>query len=512
MTVIGFWNEARREPDVVAIIEAEAGRSVSRGELATKTHQLVHLLRSRGVKANDVIAAVMDNRIESVTVFLAAMQAGLYFVPINYHLTDAEIAYIIEDSETKAIFTTPEFADKTMKAARSVGLANESLFCTEPIAGFVHLADALAGQPTNEPEGRAMGLMMTYTSGTTGKPKGIKRPASGANPDEVGILWSHPFKIFGIGEEYQVQLIQSPYYHTAVLNFANASAQYGHTLVLMNQWDAEVVLQNIQKYGITTSHMVPTHFHRLLKLDPSVRAKYDLSTMKYVMHGAAPCPVETKQAMIDWLGPVLYEYYGASEGGGTTVNSTEWLKYPGTVGRPYHGAEIRILDEEGNRVPAGTEGLVWMLSGAFEFKYHNAPEKTASSTRDGFFTVGDLGHVNDEGYLFLHGRASDIIITGGVNVHPSEVEAVMQQHPKVADVAVFGLPDPEWGEYIQCVVQPITGLAGSPELADELIGFCADHLARYKLPRKVDFVDQLPRDPNGKLYKRLIRDSFIGRS
>ena len=510
--MIGFWNEARREPDVVAIIEAEAGRSVSRGELATKTHQLVHLLRSRGVKANDVIAAVMDNRIESVTVFLAAMQAGLYFVPINYHLTDAEIAYIIEDSETKAIFTTPEFADKTMKAARSVGLANESLFCTEPIAGFVHLADALAGQPTNEPEGRAMGLMMTYTSGTTGKPKGIKRPASGANPDEVGILWSHPFKIFGIGEEYQVQLIQSPYYHTAVLNFANASAQYGHTLVLMNQWDAEVVLQNIQKYGITTSHMVPTHFHRLLKLDPSVRAKYDLSTMKYVMHGAAPCPVETKQAMIDWLGPVLYEYYGASEGGGTTVNSTEWLKYPGTVGRPYHGAEIRILDEEGNRVPAGTEGLVWMLSGAFEFKYHNAPEKTASSTRDGFFTVGDLGHVNDEGYLFLHGRASDIIITGGVNVHPSEVEAVMQQHPKVADVAVFGLPDPEWGEYIQCVVQPITGLAGSPELADELIGFCADHLARYKLPRKVDFVDQLPRDPNGKLYKRLIRDSFIGRS
>ncbi len=510
--MIGFWNVARREPDVVAIIEAETGRSVSRGELATMTHQLVHLLRSRGIKANDVIAAVMDNRIESVTVFLAAMQAGLYFVPINYHLTDSEIAYIIEDSETKAIFTTPEFAGKTMHAARSVGLTEESLFCTEPTAGFIQLAAALAEQPFDEPANRAMGLMMTYTSGTTGKPKGIKRPASGADPDEVGMLWSHPFKIFGIGEEYQVQLIQSPYYHTAVLNFANASAQYGHTLVLMNQWDAEVVLQNIEKYGITTSHMVPTHFHRLLKLDPAVRDKYDLSTMKYVMHGAAPCPVETKQAMIEWLGPVLYEYYGASEGGGTTVNSTEWLKYPGTVGRPYHGAEIRIFDEEGNPVPAGTEGLVWMLSGAFEFKYHNAPEKTASSTRDGFFTVGDLGHVNEDGYLFLHGRASDIIITGGVNVHPSEVEAVMQQHPKVADVAVFGLPDPEWGEYIQCVVQPIAGLGGSSELADELIGFCSDHLARYKLPRKVDFVDQLPRDPNGKLYKRLIRDSFIGRS
>ncbi|MFM8867408.1 MAG: AMP-binding protein [Ilumatobacteraceae bacterium] len=509
--MIGFWNVARREPDVVAIIEAETGRSVTRGELAAMTHQLVHALRRRGVEANDVVAAVMDNRIESVTVFLAAMQAGLYFVPINYHLTDAEIAYIVEDSETKALFTTPEYAAKTLKAAQSAGVATDSLFCTESTPGFVNFADALAAEPSSEPDGRAMGLMMTYTSGTTGKPKGIKRPASGANPDDVGMLWSHPFKIFGIGEEYQVQLIQSPYYHTAVLNFANASAQYGHTLVLMNDWDAEVVLGNIEKYRVTTSHMVPTHFHRLLKLDQTTRAKYDVTSMKYVMHGAAPCPVETKQAMIAWLGPVLYEYYGASEGGGTTVNSTEWMKYPGTVGRPYHGAEIRILDEEGNPVPAGTEGLVWMLSGAFEFKYHNAPDKTKASTRDGFFTVGDLGHVNEEGYLFLHGRASDIIITGGVNVHPSEVEAIMQQHPQVADVAVFGLPDPEWGEFIQCVVQPVAGVAGSPELASALIAYCADHLARYKLPRKVDFVDQLPRDPNGKLYKRLIRDSFIGR-
>jgi long-chain acyl-CoA synthetase len=507
--MIGFWNIARVEPDVPAITEAETGKSVTRGELSAATHRLVHAMRSRGVRTNDVVAGVMDNRIESIEVFLAAMQAGLYFVPINYHLTEAEIAYILKDCEAKAVFTTPKFADTVTPGADGAGIDPNLRFCIGGADGFVDYAAAVADQPDTEPTDRSMGLMMTYTSGTTGNPKGIKRPPSGANPDEVGVLWSHPMKIFGIGEGYQVHLVQSPYYHTAVLVYVNASAQYGHSLVLMNDWEAEKVLTFVEKHKVTTSHMVPTHFHRLLKLPEDVRKRYDTSSLTYVIHGAAPCPIETKKAMIDWIGPVVYEYYGASEGGGTTTNSHDWLRYPGTVGKPWPSADIKILDEEGNPVPTGEHGLVWMLAGAFDFKYHNAPEKTASSKRGDYFTVGDIGHVNEEGFLFLHGRASDIIITGGVNIHPSEIEAVMQQHPKVADVAVFGVPDPEWGEYIQCVVQLVAGAQASDALTDELRQFCSANLAKYKLPRKIDYIDTLPRDPNGKLYKRLLKDKYV---
>jgi len=510
--MIGFWNIAREAPQALAVTEVETGRTVSRGELAESTHRLVHGLRRRGLSANDVIAGVMDNRIESLEVFLAALQAGLYFVPINYHLTEDEIAHILKDCGAKAVFTVSKFADRVRSGAQGAKIDSSLRFCIGGSPGFVEYDTVKSGESGDEPEDRSMGLMMTYTSGTTGNPKGIKRPASGSNPDEVGVLWSHPMEIFGISEGPNVHLVQSPYYHTAVLVYVNASLQYGNSVVLMNDWDAENILRNIEKYRITTSHMVPTHFHRLLKLSSEIRSKYDLSSLRYVIHGAAPCAIETKKAMIEWLGPVVHEYYGASEGGGTTVNSEDWLRYPGTVGRTYPGAQIKILDDDGNEVPTGQHGLVWMLSGAFAFKYHNAPEKTASSSRDGFFTVGDIGNVNDEGFLFLHGRASDIIITGGVNIHPSEIEAVMQQHPQVADVAVFGLPDPEWGESIHCVVQLVAGTQGTDQLASDLVSFCSERLAKFKLPRRIDFTESLPRDPNGKLYKRLLKDKYLTKS
>ena len=506
--MIGFWNIAKVDPKKTALVETFSDRSVTRGELSEATNKIVHVLRSRGIKTSDVIAAVMDNSIEAIEIFLAAMQSGLYFVPINYHLTENEIAHILADSDAKAVFTTSTFANKVVSGADSANIASDLRFSIGDAEGFVSFANVVKEASGSEPEDRSMGLMMTYTSGTTGKPKGIKRPPSGASPDEVGEIWSHPMRIFGIEGENQIHLIQSPFYHTAVLVYANASLQYGHEVVLLNDWDAESVLRCIEKYRVTTSHMVPTHFHRLLKIPQAQRAKYDTSSVQYLIHGAAPCSIETKTEMINWLGPVLYEYYGASEGGGTTVNSVDWLKYPGTVGLPWATAKIKILDDNGNEVPKGVHGLVWMLSGAFDFKYHKSPEKTSLSKRDGFFTVGDIGHLNEEGFLFLHGRASDIISTGGVNIHPSEVEAVMQQHPKVADVAVFGVPDPEWGEYIQCVVQLVSGEKASEALTKELLEFCALRLAKFKLPRKIDYSENLPRDPNGKLYKQALKNKF----
>ena len=335
--------------------------------------------------------------------------------------------------------------------------------------GFVDYDDVLRGESADRPGDRTAGWMMTYTSGTTGRPKGIKRPLSGMDPDAVGEVWSLPMRIFGIAGEDHVHLVQSPIYHTAVLVYVNASAQFGHTIVLMRHWNAEDALRQIERHHVTTTHMVPTHFHRLLQLTDDVKGRYELASLQYAVHGAAPCPIETKRAMIEWWGPVIYEYYGASEGGGTTVSPQEWLDHPGTVGRPWPNAEIRILDPDGAEAAAGEHGQVWMLAGALDFDYHKSGDRTAASKRDGFFTVGDIGHVDEEGYLYLHGRSSDIIITGGVNVHPSEVEAVLHQHAAVDDVAVFGIPDPEWGEQIKAVIQPAPGVGD--ELAVELLAF-----------------------------------------
>lgn len=506
--MIGFWNLAAEDPARVAVTEAYSDRGLTRGELAARTNQVSRMFESAGIEPRDVIAVVLDNCIEFFEIFLGAMQSGLYFVPINYHLTVDEISHILGDSDAKAVFTTSRFADVVGKAADGAGMPENARYVTGSHPGFTSYADAVASFSTDAPSNRSEGLMMTYTSGTSGRPKGIKRPWSGRNPDEVGELWSHPMRIFGVEDGDHVHLVQSPLYHTAVLAYGNASAQYGHTIVLMKEWTAEDALATIDKYKVSTTHMVPTHFHRLLKLDDATRSRYDISSLRYVIHGAAPCPVETKHAIISWFGPVVYEYYGASEGGGTTVNSEDWLKYPGTVGQPWSWTEVRILNDDGEEVPTGEQGLVWMPTGTFDFEYHKSPEKTAQTKRAGFFTVGDIGHVNEEGYLFLHGRASEIIITGGVNIHPSEIEAVVQQHPLVADVAVFGVPDPEWGERIQCVIQRVASAPDGQPDADEIKEFCTGKLAKYKIPTSIDFVEELPRDPNGKLFKRLLLDKY----
>jgi long-chain acyl-CoA synthetase len=315
--------------------------------------------------------------------------------------------------------------------------------------------------------------------------------------------------LFGVKpEDDNVHICGSPLYHTAVLVFASCSLHMGHPVVLMDKWTPEGMLELIEKYRVTTSHMVPTQFHRLLALPEEERARYDVSSCRCMVHAAAPCPVETKLRMLDWWGDSIYEYYAATEGGGTVVSPLEWRRFPGTVGRAWASSEIRVLDDDGRDTPPDTPGTVYIKLGAADFKYKDDNEKTEENRREGFFTVGDIGYLNEDGYLFLCDRKSDMIISGGVNIYPAEIENVLLTHPKVADAAVFGIPHADWGEEVKAVIEPVSDLDPDEALAADILAFCSDKLARYKTPRSIDFTHDMPRDPNGKLYKRKLRDPY----
>lgn len=314
------------------------------------------------------------------------------------------------------------------------------------------------------------------------------------------------FGIFGLEPfDGHVHLCGSPLYHTAVLNFASISLQLGHPVVLVDRWDPERMLALVERHRVTHTHMVPTQFHRLLALPAEVRERHDVSSMRVAIHGAAPCPIEVKRRMLDWWGPVVVEYYAATEGGGTVIPAGEWLRKPGSVGRAWPGSVVRVLDDAGAELPAGEVGTVYMRMGTSSFEYHQAPEKTRSGRVGDLFTLGDVGYLDADGYLYLRDRKSDMIISGGVNIYPAEIENVLSVHPKVADVAVFGVPHEDWGEQVKAVVQPAPGVAGAESLTAELLEFAAERLAKFKLPRVVDYTDELPRDPNGKLYKRKLK-------
>jgi long-chain acyl-CoA synthetase len=350
---------------------------------------------------------------------------------------------------------------------------------------------------------------MHYTSGTTGRARGVRRPLADIDPDFVVEMQTGFLGLFGIqADPPGVHLVSSPMYHTAVMIFSSYSLHAGHSVVLMDGWTAEKTLELIERHKVTSSHMVPTHFTRMLALPEEVRNRYDVSSLSHVIHSAAPCPVDVKRKMLDWWGPVIFEYYAATEGGGTIATPQEWPDKPGTVGKAWAGAEVRIEDDDGNMVPAGTPGLVWMSLAQANFEYHRDEEKTRSGRHDGFFTVGDIGYLDEDGYLFLMDRKADMIISGGVNIYPAEIESVMTGDSRIADVAVFGIPDSEWGEQVKAVVELADGVAPSPQLEGEIIDFCRERLAGFKCPRSVDFVDSLPRDPNGKLYKRKLRDPY----
>ena len=506
---LGFWALAQEDPDHLALVTPE-GDDVTAGELLGRANQMVHALRRLGFETGDVVATLLPNCAEMIELYLAALQAGWYLVPINHHLVAPEVAYILKDSGAKAFVSHERFADVAVAAADEAGIEPSRRLAVGPIPGFASYATLHDACPTTLPDDRTIGDVMNYTSGTTGNPKGIYRKLMGITPEEAALGLSGLLFLFGVQpHDDNVHIIGSPLYHTAVLRFGSASMHLGHTLVLMDKWLPEDMLRLIEERRVTTSHMVPTQFHRLLALPDDVRARYDVSSLRHMIHAAAPCPVDVKHKMIAWWGNAVDEYYAASEGGGTLVTAEQWLKKPGTVGTAWPISEIAVFDDEGQRImEPNVIGTVYMKMGSADFEYHGDKEKTQKNRIDGFFTVGDVGLIDEDGYLFLRDRKIDMIISGGANIYPAEIESVLLSCPKVGDAAVFGIPHEDWGEQVKAVIEPAEGVEPSDELAEEILAFCAGRLARFKTPKSIDFTDEMPRDPNGKLYKRKLRDPY----
>jgi long-chain acyl-CoA synthetase len=505
---IGFWKTAAEHAERDAVIGPGA-RRVTFGELLAGANRAVHGLRALGLGRGDALAVAAPNGPELLELYMAAAQAGWYLVPVNWHLTAPEIAYILADSGSKAFVAGARAGAAALQAARDASLAPRACFALGELSGFRPYAELGAGQPASLPADRFAGGPMTYTSGTTGKPKGVRRPMATLGPEAVSSQHALFLALFGILPGSRgVHLVGAPLYHTAVLNFATNHLHLGHTLVLMDRWTPEALLELVERHRVTSSHMVPTQFTRLLKLPAATRSRHDLSSLTHVIHSAAPCPVEVKRQMLAWWGDCIYEYYAASEGGGTLAGPEDWKKKPGTVGKPWPISEIRVLDDDHRPCEPGEVGTVWIRMGDYRFEYHGDRKKTDDAWRDGFFTVGDAGFLDADGYLFLCDRKSDMIISGGVNIYPAEIEAALLALPDVADAAVFGIPDDDWGEQVKAVVQPAAGLLPGVELGQAMLSALATVLAKYKLPKTIDFVDELPRDENGKLYKRKLREPY----
>jgi long-chain acyl-CoA synthetase len=511
----GFWTHARRDPAKLALVDPE-GREWSRGELLAYCNRITHGLRARGLTRGDAVAVCLPNCAEFYAIYLACLQSGLYMVPINWHLAGPEIAHIVSDSGAKVFIGHERVSDVCRTAVQEIDFPKDARFALGRVEGFRPFAELTAGQPDSLPEQRSAGTVMNYTSGTTGKPKGVRRPLAPpeVEPDLIAQMMSVVWQMFGVApEDGNVHICGSPLYHTAVLVYSGNALHLGHAVVLMDRWDAEEMLRLIEKHRVTTSHMVPTQFHRLLLLPEAVRRRYDVSSTRCMIHAAAPCPPDVKRRMLEWWGDSIYEYYAATEGGGTIVRPEEWLRFPGTVGRPWPGADVKILDDEGHPLPTGQQGTVYMkLGDTGRFEYKGDEQKTKKNRvqlGDAlYFTVGDVGYLNEEGYLFLCDRKIDMIISGGANIYPAEIENVLLTHPKVGDVAVFGIPHPEWGEEVKAVVEPAPGAVAGDALSEELLAFCRERLAKFKLPKSIDYTTEMPRDPNGKLYKRRLRDPY----
>ncbi|MGH2662314.1 MAG: acyl-CoA synthetase [Actinomycetota bacterium] len=505
---MSFWTLAEQDASRLALVEPE-GREVSAGELFEESNRLAHGLRGQGLKRDSVVAALLPNGAEFVELYLACLQSGWRLTPINYHLTAEEIGYIIKDCEAEAFVCSERYGEAGRQAADGIGFPEQARFAVGTIEGFRPYAELKEGQPGTRPEERAPGGVMNYTAGTTGKPKGVRRDTVDLDVDIVADMHAAFLMLFSIEpNKDNVHLVVSPLYHTAVLTFASDSLHMGHPVVLMDKWTPEGTLERIERYKVTTSHMVPTQFHRLLALPEEARSKAAVSSLRHIVHSAAPCPVDVKRRMLEWWGPVIYEYYAATEGGGTLATPEEWKQKPGTVGKPWPISEIRILDDDGKPVSPNEPGTVWIKMADYTFEYYKDKAKTEESWSEGFFTVGDVGYLDEDGFLFLADRKADMIISGGVNIYPAEIEAVLLTHSDIADAAVFGIPNEDWGEEVKAAIELRDKGRAGPEMEEKLLAFTAEHAAKYKVPRSIDFVDEMPRDPNGKLYKRVLRDPY----
>jgi long-chain acyl-CoA synthetase len=496
--IYALWAEL--QADAPAILSARGNRTFA--ELNARTNQLARALRARGLRPGDAVALMCSNRPEFAEVLLAARRSGLRFTPINRHLTGAEAGYILDDCDAKAFVAEARTVESVSLAAKAAPRATTRLAVGGEIPGFDSYEKALAAEDITNIADPTLGTNMLYTSGTTGQPKGVHRPATiVASPIALAV---------GYVGGRDLHLCTGPLYHAAPLAFSLVAPLIeGVGVVLMDDWDAEETLRLVAEHRITHTHMVPTMFHRLLALPEEVRRRYDLSSLRCVLHGAAPCPVPVKRALIEWLGPIVFEYYAATEGIGTSVGSAEWLAKPGTVGRPADPDHVRIFDHRGEQVPAGSVGAVHLKAPQTgRFRYHKDEGKTSAAYSGDYFTLGDVGYLDEDGYLFLTDRTADLIISGGVNIYPAEAEAILLTHPAVADVGVIGVPSAEWGEEVKAIVKLRPGAEASETLAREIVAFCRARLAHYKCPRSVDFVERLPRQDDGKLHKRELRERY----
>ncbi|HZQ75712.1 MAG TPA: acyl-CoA synthetase [Acidimicrobiia bacterium] len=506
----GHW--AQVDPDKPAVVIAGSDDVLTYGELDDRSTRLARLWHDAGLRPGDGVALFMENQLRYLEVVWAAMRSGLRITPVNRYLTAAEAAYIVNDCDARALVVSRALAPVAAELADMAPGCKLRLSVGGVVEGYDSYEDALAGVPSGPLDDEPLGQLMLYSSGTTGRPKGVVRPQAARKINEgVGAL-SGIGALFGINND-SVYLSPAPIYHAAPLGFCLGTTSLGGTVVLMAHFDPLEALAALERHRCTHSQWVPTMFSRMLKLPEEDRNRFDLSAHKVAIHAAAPCPRPVKEAMFEWWGPIIYEYYGGSELNGLTyVGPQEWLAHPGTVGRAVLGT-LHICDDEGNELPPGEPGLIYFEQEAAPFHYHKDEAQTRSSrhpARPNWTALGDVGYIDDEGYLYLTDRATFMIISGGVNIYPREIEDVLVMHPLVDDVAVFGVPNPDMGEEVKAVVQLVGGVEESPELADELIDFCRERLTHYKCPKTVDFDPQLPRLPTGKLYKRVLRDRYWG--
>lgn len=502
---LGIWWIAEDHPDLPAIVESPSGVTLTFGQLAGRAHQIVHALRAHGLETGDIVAYALPNDVDMVWWQLALQESGMRGISLNPSLSPTEVRAIVDHAGADGIVIDAQFADlaRDLESATSLRL---KVSVGRAVDGHVDYADLVAGHPTSLPDDRSFGTPIAYSSGTTGAPKAIDRDGLTGDPSEIADM----SKLFGRAFQFEplsgVHLVSAGMHHGGCQGFYQGALTVGHALAILGKFDPEQTLIAIDRHKVTTGYMVPTQFVRLLRLPDDVKAKYDVSSLQVVVHSAAPCPMSVKQQMLDWWGPVIWETYGGMEGAATIAKPHRWLEKPGTVGRAVRGMSVAILDDDGNTCAPGIIGNVFLESTAPTFHYRGDPELTASVHRGRAFTLGDVGYLDDDGYLFLRDRAKDMIISGGVNIYPAEAEAVLTTHPAVADVAVIGVPDEEWGESVHAVVEPVDGYTPSDALAAELIDYCRERLAKYKCPRSLEFRASLPRTEAGKLYKRLLRD------
>jgi long-chain acyl-CoA synthetase len=497
---------SRCTPDKIAYLMVPSGQVVTYRELDERSIQGSHLLRNAGLRRGATIAILMENNPRYFELTWAADRSGLYYTCISNRLTAAEAAYIVVDSGAAVLFSSRELLPLAAEVARLV--PSVRCYLVDGAAeGFGDYVSERGRQPKEPIMDESAGMPMLYSSGTTGRPKGVKFDLPDAPLGTIDALTQIARRDFAFNQD-MVYLSPAPFYHSAPLRYSMTAQRCGATVIALEHFDAQLALETLEKYRVTHSQWVPTHFVRMVKLDPTIREKYDLSSMQVAIHAAAPCPVPIKQAMLKWWGPIIHEFYAGTEFNGLThIDSKDWLSHPGSVGRASFG-RIHICGEGGEELPARAEGLIY-FEGGNRFSYHNDPEKTSEAYNEqGWSSLGDIGWVDEEGFLYLTDRKSFMIISGGVNIYPQEVENIIVTHPKVADVAVVGAPDEDFGEKLVAVVQPLDWQDATDAFGEEIKAHVMAHLAKFKVPRIVHFMRELPRHPTGKLYKRLIRDEY----